>query len=164
MEAFHLIGIIMFGLTLLLGTLLLIVAAFSESALWGLLCLLIPGATLAFIVTHWERARSGAIVWSIGVAGFVATSLTWTPKSKADATPAASAIATPIRCPPATATDGFTKWCCDGSSWAEVARGEDCDAVFRPSEACDATSAGALSTTACSSAPNPRTKKRRSWP
>lgn len=163
MQTLHLIGIIVFGLTLLVGTLLLVVAAFSESLFWGVLCLLVPGATLAFAVMHWERARSGAVVWLVGVAGFLATSLTWTPKAKADAPPTGSAVATPIAvgCPPATASDGFTMWCCDGTAWSEAARGADCDAVFRPTETCDATSAGTLSTTACSSAPNARPKKRK---
>ncbi|MBS2017385.1 MAG: hypothetical protein JST00_31165 [Deltaproteobacteria bacterium] len=163
METLHLVGILGFGLLLVVGTLLVVVAAFSESVVWGLVCLFFPGAMFVFVARHWDRARTGAFIWILGVTGFLATSLTWTPKVKASP-PAASARPTgtiAVRCPPATATDGFTKWCCDGAAWVEAARGSDCDSVFRPSEVCDSTTAGTTSTTACSSSSTTGKTRRR---
>ena len=45
----------------------IVVAAFNESTTWGLLALLVPGAALVFVVTHWQKAQY-AFVWNVGAA------------------------------------------------------------------------------------------------
>ena len=36
----------------------IIVLAFQESILWGLACLVIPGAALVFVIMNWEEAKT----------------------------------------------------------------------------------------------------------
>lgn len=53
----------------------LLVVAFKESIGWGICCLLIPFASLVFVITHWPIAKKpflyslvGAVVAGIGAA------------------------------------------------------------------------------------------------
>jgi len=41
----------------MVGSIWLIIAAFREHILWGLAVLLLPIASLVFVITHWEEAR-----------------------------------------------------------------------------------------------------------
>jgi hypothetical protein len=52
----------------LVGGVWLLVLAFQESVLWGLLSLFVPCAQLVFIVQHWQKAKRPALL-SIGGAG-----------------------------------------------------------------------------------------------
>lgn len=45
------------AISMLIGSIGIIVAAFSVSALWGLGCLLIPGANVVFAATHWDECK-----------------------------------------------------------------------------------------------------------
>ena len=60
--------LIIFGLlTLLLGSILLLIEAFSEDVLWGLAVLLFPGfASLVFILIHWHRSKMPFFVLLLG--------------------------------------------------------------------------------------------------
>lgn len=42
---------------MLIGSIIIMVQAFSESILWGLAYLFIPFASLAFVITHWQTTR-----------------------------------------------------------------------------------------------------------
>ena len=50
------------------GGLMLLVAAFRTSVLWGLACLFIPFAGLVYVVVHWEEARTGFLLNLAGLA------------------------------------------------------------------------------------------------
>ena len=63
---FFLIMLLGFGVTLL-GSLLLLVGAFSESVGWGLAVMFLPFAGIVFIFSRWERARAAVICWLMGI-------------------------------------------------------------------------------------------------
>lgn len=70
--------LVFFGyLILFIGAVLVLVAAFREHVLWGLVCLFVPLATLIFVVSHWEKARTGFLLQILGfllaLAGIVLT-------------------------------------------------------------------------------------------
>ena len=48
------------------GFVMVLFAAFDESILWGLLCLLFPGVVLIFAITNWHSAKKGIIYYLIG--------------------------------------------------------------------------------------------------
>jgi hypothetical protein len=48
----------------LIGAVKIIVAAFSESAVWGIGSILLPIVALIFVFTHWEDGKSG-LFWSV---------------------------------------------------------------------------------------------------
>jgi hypothetical protein len=81
------------------GSLMLIAAAFRTSAGWGLATLLIPGAFVLFLFAHWREARSGfftllvaaALIVGAGVAG----GLPALPASEAAAAPVAEPAEAP---------------------------------------------------------------------
>jgi len=53
--AYLLIGI---GAVLMLGGGIgVLIAAFNESILWGIGCLIVPIVSLVFVVTHWAQAK-----------------------------------------------------------------------------------------------------------
>lgn len=54
------------GLLSLVGGVMLVVAAFRVSAMWGLIVLLVPFGALVFVVMYWEDAKRGFFV---GLAG-----------------------------------------------------------------------------------------------
>jgi hypothetical protein len=59
-----------------IGSLLVLIAAFKESVLWGLGSILIPFVGLFFIITHWEQSKGGVLFEVAGVACLVLGILT----------------------------------------------------------------------------------------
>lgn len=49
--------LILGSLAALVGGLMIVVAAFRESMWWGLACLLIPLASIVFVILHWDDTR-----------------------------------------------------------------------------------------------------------
>ncbi|MGA9521020.1 MAG: hypothetical protein WBV82_06125 [Myxococcaceae bacterium] len=58
-------------LVTLIGNVWLLVAAFRTSALWGVLCLCVPFASLVFIIKYWDRAARPFFVTLGGAAVIV---------------------------------------------------------------------------------------------
>ena len=58
--------VILGGIVAVVGGLWLIIEIFKESVGWGLACLLIPIATLAFVAMHWEVAKRPFLVYASG--------------------------------------------------------------------------------------------------
>lgn len=56
------------GVAAVVGSLMLVVAAFRTGVLWGLACLLIPFAALVYLVLHWDEARTGFLLNLAGLA------------------------------------------------------------------------------------------------
>ncbi len=50
-----------------LGSLWLAYRAFCESPIWGVVCLLVPGASLLFVILHWDVAAGPFLVVVVGV-------------------------------------------------------------------------------------------------
>lgn len=72
------VGIVLIGLggiAAVVGGLWVIVMAFQESVLWGLVCLLIGPAMIVFAIMHWEEAKTPFLISVAGsvvlVLGFV---------------------------------------------------------------------------------------------
>lgn len=64
------IGVILFiiGIIItLIYSIRLIVIAFQESMIWGMLYLFLPFANLYFVITHWPECRAPFIKAMIGV-------------------------------------------------------------------------------------------------
>lgn len=63
------VGILMFvgGVISLVGSVGLVVAAFKEDIVWGLLVLLVPCASLVFIVKHWDVAKGPFLTSLAGI-------------------------------------------------------------------------------------------------
>lgn len=63
------------ALIALVGWVIVVIAAFSEGGLiWGLLSLFIPIVCLVFVITHWDDAWKGFLVWVAGV-GMMVTAI-----------------------------------------------------------------------------------------
>ena len=61
------LSIVMIGVLLLAaGTIWFLVAAFSESIVWGVVILLINPASLVFAIMHWDRARQPTAIYGVG--------------------------------------------------------------------------------------------------
>jgi hypothetical protein len=57
------------GLVLMVvGGLMFLISAFSESILWGLGVLFVPFVSLAFLILHWGRAKDGFFLQLWGIA------------------------------------------------------------------------------------------------
>jgi hypothetical protein len=56
-------------LLLLLGGIAFLVVAFRESVVWGLAVLVLPVASLVFLILHWSRAKDSFFLqlWGIAV-------------------------------------------------------------------------------------------------
>jgi glutaredoxin len=54
-------------LVALIGVVLLLIAAFRQSAVWGLVTLFIPCGHLVFVCMHWARAKTGFLTNLAGV-------------------------------------------------------------------------------------------------
>lgn len=63
MEALAFLGL---GIALL-GAIWFLIVAFSESILWGLVCLLVTPASLLFLVMHWNEAKNPFFVQLAGI-------------------------------------------------------------------------------------------------
>ena len=55
-----------YGLVIL-GSIGLLIAAFRESVLWGLGCLLISPVSLIFLIAHWNEAKNPFLLQLVGV-------------------------------------------------------------------------------------------------
>jgi hypothetical protein len=55
-------------LTMFVGSIMVLIAAFRESVLWGIGCLFIAPVTLFFIITHWSEAKKGFFIQLAGIA------------------------------------------------------------------------------------------------
>lgn len=52
----------------LVGAIMFLIVAFSESVLWGLGCLLLPFVSLVFLILHWRQAKKAFFIELIGCA------------------------------------------------------------------------------------------------
>lgn len=68
MEILGIIVLIVGGLAMLVGSIMFLVAAFSESVLWGLGCIVIPFVSLFFLIMHWQEAKKAFLVHLAGFA------------------------------------------------------------------------------------------------
>lgn len=59
--------IIAYGI-MLVGGIMILIAAFRESVLWGLGCLFIPIVGLIFVLAHWREAKAGFLIQLFGLA------------------------------------------------------------------------------------------------
>ncbi len=57
---------------MLIGGIWLLVTAFKESVLWGVLSLLVPFAALVFVVKHWDVSKKPFLIQIGGVALVIA--------------------------------------------------------------------------------------------
>jgi len=55
-------------LTMIVGRIVFLVAAFSEGILWGLGCLFLPIIDLFFLIVHWTEAKKGFLLELLGFA------------------------------------------------------------------------------------------------
>jgi hypothetical protein len=64
------------GLALLLfGAITFLVATFRENVLWGIACLVLPLASLAFLIIHWAKAKDSFFLQLYGVAFIIGAAL-----------------------------------------------------------------------------------------
>lgn len=56
------------GLAIFAGSVMLVIAAFKESALWGLGTLLVPFVGLVFVFVHWPPSRRPIVIQTAGAA------------------------------------------------------------------------------------------------
>jgi hypothetical protein len=136
------------------GAIMLLVAAFSESVLWGLVCLLLPGATLIFVVTHWDRTKRGATTYLLGAiflcvsgggsAYFAKRDGTYEANARAPAPTASGPICAADDEPP----EGFSRWCCTPKGWVATDT-KGCTSVLKPSDDCDQSAIGTSTVTGC---------------
>ncbi len=70
----------------LVASIWLLVLAFQESVVWGLLSLLVPCAQLVFVAQHWQKAKRPALL-SLGTAGALMASCIMVYQLNADAKP-----------------------------------------------------------------------------
>ena len=54
-------------ITIIIGNLMVIVAAFKESVLWGLGVFFIPLVGLFFVITPWQEAKTGFLTAMAGL-------------------------------------------------------------------------------------------------
>ena len=55
-------------IVMFVGAIMLLIAAFQESVLWGIGCLLVPFVALFFVITHWDVAKNGFLIQMGGLA------------------------------------------------------------------------------------------------
>ena len=56
------------GLAILAGSVMLVIAAFKESGLWGLGVLLVPFVGLVFVFVHWDASKRSIVIQTVGAA------------------------------------------------------------------------------------------------
>jgi hypothetical protein len=57
METVSMVLVVIGYLGCLIAGIFILVAAFQESALWGLGCMFVPFVSLAFVITHWDDTK-----------------------------------------------------------------------------------------------------------
>jgi glutaredoxin-like YruB-family protein len=60
------------GLVAVIGTILLLVAAFRQSIIWGLVALFVPLGEIVYVCVHWAEAKTGFLAKILGWAIFFA--------------------------------------------------------------------------------------------
>ena len=50
----------------IVGGIWIVVIAFQDSVLWGLLCLFIPCVALYYVITHWEKTKKPFLIEVVG--------------------------------------------------------------------------------------------------
>lgn len=65
------IGLLIF----VIGGFMFLVAAFQESALWGLACLFVPIVQLFFLIVHWQEAKKGFGLQLVGIIIMIAVAI-----------------------------------------------------------------------------------------
>jgi len=60
-------------LTVFVGSLMILIAAFRTSILWGLAHLFIPFAAWVFLIRYWNEAKSGVLITVIGLIALLGT-------------------------------------------------------------------------------------------
>jgi hypothetical protein len=66
MNSIPLLAIVGYGFVAV-GGIMMLVAAFRTSVLWGLGCLFLPIVGLIFLFAHWSDAKKGFIVQVVGL-------------------------------------------------------------------------------------------------
>jgi hypothetical protein len=61
-------GILMCIGAALIGAVWFIVTVFREDVVWGIICLIVPIAGLAFVVKHWDEAKRPFLIKIAGLA------------------------------------------------------------------------------------------------
>lgn len=56
------------GILCLVAAVMIIIAAFRTSVLWGILCLVVPFCQLIFVVTHWQESKKAFVLYLVGIA------------------------------------------------------------------------------------------------
>ena len=56
----------------LIGGIIILIAAFQESVLWGLGMLLVPAVGLVFVFTHWQETKKAFLLEVVGTGLFIA--------------------------------------------------------------------------------------------
>lgn len=61
-------GLLIAGwVVMIVGWIMLLIAAFSESVLWGLACFFVPIVMLFYVIIHWSEAKKGLAVYLGGI-------------------------------------------------------------------------------------------------
>jgi hypothetical protein len=60
--------LILGSIVMLVGGVMFLIAAFSESVLWGLGCMFVPFVSLFFLILHWPEAKKGFFIQLAGAA------------------------------------------------------------------------------------------------
>lgn len=146
------------ALAALAGVLMIVVAAFEQSVMWGLAVIFLPGAGLIFCARHWDESRRGMTFYASGLATVIVLSvLVFRTSDERNAEKDAAKVAAEkaammdIKCPPAPAPPrGFSLWCCTTKGWtAKGASG--CSTTYKPTETCDESKIGSNQIAVCSS-------------
>lgn len=154
-------------LVALAGILTLLATAFTESIAWGFACLLVPGASLVFVATHWEETKKAFGMWLGGMALAAFSVLVVGPKwndAKRALADSPQTVSIPMgkggkpACVAAPPSDGFATWCCTAEGWTMIDQ-TGCSTVYHPSEACDAQAFGRVSSAVCGTI-GPKIKKK----
>jgi hypothetical protein len=62
-------------LCVLLGAVTFLVATFRESVIWGIACLVLPLASLAFLILHWQKAKDPFFIQLYGLAFLIGAAI-----------------------------------------------------------------------------------------
>ena len=66
MNALLIVVIVLGLLAAFVGSLMMIIAAFRRSALWGVAYLFVPFAALVFLIKYWQESKAGFVISTIG--------------------------------------------------------------------------------------------------
>lgn len=154
------------ALVALAGVLTLLATAFTESIVWGFACLLVPGASLVFVATHWDETKKAFGMWTGGLAFAAFSVLVVGPKlneaKHAVAEPTKVSVPMGMGGKPACLADppgdGFSTWCCTAEGWSLIDQ-TGCSTLYRPTDACDGQAFGRIVSSVCSTI-GPKIRKK----